>query len=455
MVWFRDLWVGRRPSARRRAALRDHAAPPLRGLVEPEPLLQRPRGARRRRLDQRRPVDRAAHRGLASRPGALPPSSPPTGAPSCPAPRPVLAPPLDPRRSSGPHPVDDFIDPTLRRMTPGWADSEVPRPPSGARRAHLPGPRRRSPSLATPGRSARLAELREEYRTVHADAMTSCTHHQARPGSRAGTRRKARPAARGEQLAEQDAARAAERGRAGISHAPRRAARSVVRRARAVRAGAPEPWCRTPRPDHRHRPQRHQHDLWAPFTISGLPRAGPHLGANASNPKGFFESRGRSRSTSAIDLSAGINHVRRPARPPSSGPRPRSPLISARPRWGPSSRAARSEPPTSWSSRTRARSGRKPCGARRPPRSAYEHLYISMPRHPAEVVGSRTTYYSQPPRTRPAPCVRDLQRRPLDQQLRGQRARDPRPAPRLRPLLRPPRPTGAPRAGRPRRRTSG
>lgn len=79
---------------------------------------------------------------------------------------------LDPPPEVSPHPVDDFIDPKLRRMKPGWADeSTVP--------AHLQSLGDRTfdalTDLSEHGESTAAAErieaLREEYARVHQDAM--------------------------------------------------------------------------------------------------------------------------------------------------------------------------------------------------------------------------------------------------------------------------------------------
>ncbi|WP_372728214.1 hypothetical protein [Nocardioides sp.] len=75
-----------------------------------------------------------------------------------------------PEQTEG-HPVDDFIDPRLRRMKPGWGESGVPQ--------HLQvlGDRTFDAlnELAHQGESAgsaeKLEELREEYARVHQDAM--------------------------------------------------------------------------------------------------------------------------------------------------------------------------------------------------------------------------------------------------------------------------------------------
>ncbi len=145
---------------------------------------------------------------------------------------------LDPPPEQQPHPVDDFIDPKLRRMKPGWTESSVP--------VHLQSLADRTfdalGELAGGGESVdvadRIAGLREEYARVHADALelVKPTLTRLRQDSVAKGRRTARTAAR-KQLEEKVAERlAAERS----STLPRRAARSVVRRVRERRAAGGE-----------------------------------------------------------------------------------------------------------------------------------------------------------------------------------------------------------------------
>ena len=78
---------------------------------------------------------------------------------------------LEPAPEEQPHPVDDFIDPKLRRMKPGWENISVP--------AHLQvlGDRTFDAlgSIADHGdsesTSAELEKIREEYAVVHEDAL--------------------------------------------------------------------------------------------------------------------------------------------------------------------------------------------------------------------------------------------------------------------------------------------
>lgn len=78
---------------------------------------------------------------------------------------------LDPAPEERPHPIDEFIDPALRRMKPGWEDRAVP--------AFLQTLGDRTydalTTLGKDGDSAETAEaldhLREEYAVLHADAL--------------------------------------------------------------------------------------------------------------------------------------------------------------------------------------------------------------------------------------------------------------------------------------------
>lgn len=78
---------------------------------------------------------------------------------------------LDPAPEEKPHPVDDFIDPKLRRMKPGWENIEVPAflQDLGDRTFDALG------SIADHGDSAEtsatLDQIRSEYATVHEDAL--------------------------------------------------------------------------------------------------------------------------------------------------------------------------------------------------------------------------------------------------------------------------------------------
>jgi hypothetical protein len=134
---------------------------------------------------------------------------------------------LDPAPEVKPHPVDDFIDPSLRRMKPGWTESSVP--------AHLQSLGDRTfdalGELAEHGESeetsAKIEVLRAEYAQVHADAlsMVKPTVMRAREDTAAKVRKQARARAR-RQVEKQVAARLEAEHRPSL---PRR----VVRRVRA------------------------------------------------------------------------------------------------------------------------------------------------------------------------------------------------------------------------------
>ncbi len=78
---------------------------------------------------------------------------------------------LDPAPEQSPHPVDDFIDPSLRRMRPGWENVSVPGylTDLGDRTFDALG------EIADHGESSeasgKLAELRAEYSQVHEDGL--------------------------------------------------------------------------------------------------------------------------------------------------------------------------------------------------------------------------------------------------------------------------------------------
>lgn len=78
---------------------------------------------------------------------------------------------LDPAPEQQPHPVDDFIDPTLRRMKPGWENISVPSflQELGDQTFDALG------EVADAGDSdataARLDELRASYLTLHEDSL--------------------------------------------------------------------------------------------------------------------------------------------------------------------------------------------------------------------------------------------------------------------------------------------
>jgi hypothetical protein len=146
--------------------------------------------------------------------------------------------PLDPPPEVRPHPVDDFIDPDLRRMKTGWDASAVPAylQSLGDRTFKALG------DLAEGGESeavsARIAELREEYARAHADAMAFVkpTIGRIRQDALARGRRAGHTAAR----KQQDQRNAEGRPVARSAGLPRRALRSVASRVRERRAGSRE-----------------------------------------------------------------------------------------------------------------------------------------------------------------------------------------------------------------------
>jgi hypothetical protein len=86
---------------------------------------------------------------------------------------------LDPGPEAQPHPVDDFIDPGLRRRDPGWTDVSDP---AGLQALA-------DEVFATLGQeaddpaadhSARLDELAETYAALHAEALDVVRHHVMR-----------------------------------------------------------------------------------------------------------------------------------------------------------------------------------------------------------------------------------------------------------------------------------
>ncbi|WP_151083627.1 sulfotransferase family protein [Nocardioides cynanchi] len=99
---------------------------------------------------------------------------------------------LEPGPEVSPHPVDEFIDPTLRRREPGWGDSSVP--------AHL-----RDLADATfdalgdvadhgdsSGSAERLDELGRAYDAMHAAALDLVRNHVVRDQRRAVERARQR-----------------------------------------------------------------------------------------------------------------------------------------------------------------------------------------------------------------------------------------------------------------------
>ena len=135
------------------------------------------------------------------------------------------------------------------------------------------------------------------------------------------------------------------------------------------------------------------------FDQLGLHVPGPYLGANESNPKGFFESKWAVRvPQDRSPRGAGINDF--DSRPDAfdRAQRGRDPTTCGRSCASSSPRAAAIT--TRWWSRTPARCGRSRCGEDGRREVGMEICFISMLRHPAEVVGSRrrTTRSPRTPR---------------------------------------------------------
>jgi hypothetical protein len=101
---------------------------------------------------------------------------------------------LDPAPDVTPHPVDDFIDPTLRRRQSGWDDSPVPAFLQELGEATFQALGDLADQGDSPGRAARLDALREEYLILHQDALDLTRPHTMRDRAAAVSeaRRKAR-----------------------------------------------------------------------------------------------------------------------------------------------------------------------------------------------------------------------------------------------------------------------
>jgi hypothetical protein len=105
---------------------------------------------------------------------------------------------LDPAPDVSPHPVDSFIDLTLRRRLPGWDGSPVPLFLQELGEATFRTLGEVADDGDSPERAARLDELREEYRTLHSDALDLARAHimRDRSASVREARRKAKAHAR-------------------------------------------------------------------------------------------------------------------------------------------------------------------------------------------------------------------------------------------------------------------
>jgi hypothetical protein len=129
------------------------------------------------------------------------------------------------------------------------------------------------------------------------------------------------------------------------------------------------------------------------FDQLGLHVPGPYLGANDSNPKGFFESKWAVRFHKQITSGSGINDFdSRPnafdlaQRAVTDDLRSQLRDFLARESQG-HDQVVVKDPRSVWAQRV-WRDAAKQAGV--------QIVFISMLRHPAEVVGSRTTYYASP-----------------------------------------------------------
>ncbi len=121
----------------------------------------------------------------------------------------------------------------------------------------------------------------------------------------------------------------------------------------------------------------------------GLSVPGPHFGANESNPKGFFESRWAVRFHKRLAEAAGIDQF--DARPQAMSYARRAATVELRAqlvarlqRWAADDQVVVKDPRSVWAQQlwcdAAAQVGR-------------DIRYLSMLRHPAESIGSRSTYY--------------------------------------------------------------
>lgn len=78
---------------------------------------------------------------------------------------------LDPAPEEKPHPVDDFIDPKLRRMKPGWDNIAVPTFLQELGDGTFDALSAIADGGDTPETATRLEQLRESYATLHDDSL--------------------------------------------------------------------------------------------------------------------------------------------------------------------------------------------------------------------------------------------------------------------------------------------
>jgi hypothetical protein len=125
----------------------------------------------------------------------------------------------------------------------------------------------------------------------------------------------------------------------------------------------------------------------------GLHVPGPHLGANESNPKGFYESKWAVKFHKQLATAAGINDM--DSRPTALGrvqtaitPEAREQLAEFLGEHAAQhSQVVVKDPRSVWAQRLWKEAAAE---------VGLDIRYLSMLRHPAEVVGSRTTYYAKP-----------------------------------------------------------
>ncbi len=92
---------------------------------------------------------------------------------------------LDPEPEVTPHPVDDFIDPTLRRRETGWSDSSVPVHVRDLADSTFGALGEVADHGDSGSRLDRLDELGREYAAMHAAALDLVRNHVVRDQRRA------------------------------------------------------------------------------------------------------------------------------------------------------------------------------------------------------------------------------------------------------------------------------
>jgi hypothetical protein len=95
---------------------------------------------------------------------------------------------LEPGPEQGCHPADDFIDPALRRRTPGWEHSPVPERLRDLADATFDALSSVIDSDGDERLVKELSDLQAEYRTLHQDSMDMVRHHVMRERRRARRR---------------------------------------------------------------------------------------------------------------------------------------------------------------------------------------------------------------------------------------------------------------------------